>query len=92
MSFLDGWEKIEEYALAHTEPPTDVLARLAAETRETMERPQMMVGALEGRFLEFLVRLARPQLVSVLEQLLRIGQRIDPEVGNQDPVRHIAKL
>jgi len=63
MSFLDGWEKIEEYALAHTEPPTDVLARLAAETRETMERPQMMVGALEGRFLEFLVRLARPQLV-----------------------------
>ena len=32
MSFLDGWEKIEEYALAHTEPPTDVLERLAAET------------------------------------------------------------
>jgi caffeoyl-CoA O-methyltransferase len=63
MSFLDGFEKIEEYALEHTEPPTDVLARLAAETRETMERPQMMVGPLEGRFLEFLVRLARPQLV-----------------------------
>jgi caffeoyl-CoA O-methyltransferase len=63
MSFLDGWEKIEEYALEHTEPPTDVLARLAVETRATMERPQMMVGALEGRFLEFLVRLARPQLV-----------------------------
>jgi caffeoyl-CoA O-methyltransferase len=63
VSFLDGWEKIEEYAIEHTEPPTDVLARLAAETRETMERPQMMVGALEGRFLEFLVRLARPQLV-----------------------------
>ncbi len=63
MSFLDGWEEIEEYALAHTEPPTDVLERLAAETRETMEAPQMMVGPLEGRFLEFLVRLAGPRLV-----------------------------
>ena len=63
MSFLDDWERIEEYAIEHTEPSTDVLDRLAAETRETMERPQMMVGALEGRFLEFLVRLARPQLV-----------------------------
>ena len=63
MSFLDGWEEIEEYAIEHTEPPTDVLARLATETRETMERPQMMVGALEGRFLEFLVRLACPRLV-----------------------------
>ena len=30
MSFLDGWEQIEEYAIEHTEPPTDVLARLAA--------------------------------------------------------------
>ncbi len=63
MSFLDGWEEIEEYALAHTDPPTDVLARLAAETRETMESPQMMVGPLEGRFLEFLVRLTQPRLV-----------------------------
>ena len=63
MSFLDGWEKIEEYALAHTEPPTEVLERLAAETRETMEAPQMMVGPLEGRFLQLLVRLASPRLV-----------------------------
>jgi len=63
MSFLDGWEEIEEYALAHTEPPTDVLKRLAAETRETMEAPQMMVGPLEGRFLQLLVRLASPRLV-----------------------------
>jgi caffeoyl-CoA O-methyltransferase len=63
MISLDGWEELEEYALAHTEPPTDVLERLAAETRETMTAPQMMVGPLEGRFLEFLVRLARPQLV-----------------------------
>jgi caffeoyl-CoA O-methyltransferase len=63
VSFLEGWEQIEGYALEQTEPPTDVLERLAAETRETMTAPQMMVGPLEGRFLEFLVRLAQPRLV-----------------------------
>jgi caffeoyl-CoA O-methyltransferase len=63
MISLKGWEEIEEYALVHTEPPTDVLERLAAETRETMDAPQMMVGPLEGRFLELLVRLAAPRLV-----------------------------
>jgi caffeoyl-CoA O-methyltransferase len=63
MISLEGWEEIEEYAFAHTEAPTDVLERLAAETRETMDAPQMMVGPLEGRFLEFLVRLAQPRLV-----------------------------
>ena len=63
MSFVEGWEQIEAYAVEQTEPPTDVLERLAAETRETMEAPQMMVGPLEGRFLEFLVRLAQPRLV-----------------------------
>jgi caffeoyl-CoA O-methyltransferase len=31
--------------------------RLAAETREKTTAPQMMVGEVEGRFLEFLVRL-----------------------------------
>jgi caffeoyl-CoA O-methyltransferase len=63
MISLEGWEEIEEYAFAHTEPPTDVLERLAAETHETMDAPQMMVGPLEGRFLEFLVRLAQPRFV-----------------------------
>jgi caffeoyl-CoA O-methyltransferase len=63
MISLEGWQEIEEYAFAHTEPPTDVLERLAAETRETMDAPQMMVGPLEGRFLEFLVRLAQPRFV-----------------------------
>jgi caffeoyl-CoA O-methyltransferase len=46
---------IEAYAEAHTEPPGDVLERLAAETRERTTLPQMMVGSLEGRFLAFLV-------------------------------------
>ncbi|HZD65980.1 MAG TPA: class I SAM-dependent methyltransferase [Acidimicrobiales bacterium] len=46
---------VEAYAEAHTSPPPPHLARLAEETRAGMDAPQMMVGALEGRFLEVLV-------------------------------------
>jgi caffeoyl-CoA O-methyltransferase len=49
-------EKVEQYAAEHTTPVDPLFDRLAAETRERFEAPQMMVGLLEGRFLEFLVR------------------------------------
>jgi caffeoyl-CoA O-methyltransferase len=49
-------EPVEEYAAEHTTPVAELFERLAAETREKSEAPQMMVGLLEGRFLEFLVR------------------------------------
>ena len=48
-------EEIEAYAAAHTTPPTDLLAALAQETRETLPSPQMLTGTIEGRFLELLV-------------------------------------
>jgi caffeoyl-CoA O-methyltransferase len=48
-------DQIEEYAEAHTTPPNELLAALAAETKETLRSPQMLTGAIEGRFLEFLV-------------------------------------
>lgn len=48
-------EGIEEYAAAHTTPPPPWLAALAAETERDNPMAMMMVGALEGRFLEFLV-------------------------------------
>ena len=48
-------EEIERYAEEHTTPPTEVLARLAEETRATLQAPQMLTGTIEGRFLEFLV-------------------------------------
>ena len=48
-------EGIEEYAAAHTTPPPPWLAALAAETEAHVPAPQMMVGPLEGRFLELLV-------------------------------------
>ena len=47
---------VEEYAEAHSSPNGELFERLAAETREKSESPQMMVGLLEGQFLGALVR------------------------------------
>jgi caffeoyl-CoA O-methyltransferase len=54
---------LEGYAAAHTTPPPAHLAAVADRTRATLAFPTMMVGALEGRFLEFLVHALRPRLV-----------------------------
>ena len=48
-------EAIDAYAEAHTTPPTELLAELAALTRETMSEAGMLTGTVEGRFLELLV-------------------------------------
>ena len=48
---------VEQFAHDHTEPETDLYARLREETYRVMDRPQMQVGLLEGRFLKMLVRL-----------------------------------
>ena len=64
MSFVVD-AKLEEYAAAASTPtPLDPLfERLAAETRERMSAPQMMVGPLEGRFLALLVGLTRARRI-----------------------------
>jgi caffeoyl-CoA O-methyltransferase len=46
---------VERYVEAHTTPPPPHLARLAEETREQLDLPQMLTGTVEGRFLEALV-------------------------------------
>lgn len=46
---------IEAYAEAHTTAPPDLLEAVASETRATLNAPGMMVGRIEGRFLELLV-------------------------------------
>jgi caffeoyl-CoA O-methyltransferase len=46
---------VEAYAEAHTTPQHEVLSLVAEQTREHLESPGMMVGTLEGRFLEMLV-------------------------------------
>lgn len=56
-------ERVEAYAEAHTTPPPPHLLALAEETRTTLSAPQMMVGPLEGRYLELLVYAKQPALV-----------------------------
>ena len=50
-------ERIEKYALDHTTPEPELLERLEEETNSRMSNPQMLVGRIEGRFLNMLVRL-----------------------------------
>jgi len=50
--------EIEAYAADHTTPEHPALTAVAEETRSTQENPGMMVGLLEGRFLETLVWLS----------------------------------
>ena len=56
-------DAVEVYAEAHTSPAAHALQALAAETRATLDSPQMLTGEVEGRLLEFLVFLARPRIV-----------------------------
>ena len=58
---------VAAYAEAHSTPPPSLLTKLAAETERSLELPQMMVGALEGRLLETLV------FVSGARRVLEIG-------------------
>jgi caffeoyl-CoA O-methyltransferase len=51
-------DEIEAYAVAHSTPPSPLLETVAQTTRASMEGHGMMVGPLEGRFLEFLVHLS----------------------------------
>ena len=48
---------VEAYAEAHSSPNGELFERLAAETHEKTELPQMMVGLLEGSLLAFFVRM-----------------------------------
>src|SRR4051812_17671323 len=54
-NFIDP--AVEQFARDHTEPENELHVRLREETYRTMERPQMQVDAIEGRFLKMLVRL-----------------------------------
>jgi caffeoyl-CoA O-methyltransferase len=56
-------EQIDEYAEAHTTPPTELLRALADETKATLSSPQMLTGTVEGRLLELLVHALKPRRV-----------------------------
>jgi caffeoyl-CoA O-methyltransferase len=54
MNFID--KDVERYAFEHTSPEPALLQRLAHETREKMQAPQMLTGRLEGRALKLLAQ------------------------------------
>jgi caffeoyl-CoA O-methyltransferase len=56
-------DAIEEYAERYTSARADVFDRLGAETEATQEDHVMMVGAVEGAFLSFLVFMTRAKRV-----------------------------
>jgi caffeoyl-CoA O-methyltransferase len=56
-------EEIEAYSDRYTSAKVDLFDRLDAETRETQQAPQMMVGHVEGAFLAFLVAMTNAQRV-----------------------------
>src|SRR4051812_36271615 len=49
---------VEQFARDHTEAEPDWFVSLREETQRTMDRPQMQVDLIEGRFLKMLVRLS----------------------------------
>jgi predicted O-methyltransferase YrrM len=55
--------RVEEYAEAHSSPAGELLERLAAETREKTEIPQMMIGPIVGWLLGMLVRTIRARRI-----------------------------
>ncbi|MHB8681958.1 MAG: O-methyltransferase [Acidimicrobiales bacterium] len=54
---------LEAYTEAHTTPPPPHLVAVTERTRADLALPGMMVGAVEGRFLEMLVHALQAQLV-----------------------------
>jgi caffeoyl-CoA O-methyltransferase len=48
-------DRIEDYAEAHTTPPSALLTALAEETKATLRSPGMLAGMVQGRLLELLV-------------------------------------
>jgi caffeoyl-CoA O-methyltransferase len=56
-------DEVEAYAECYTSARADVFERLGAETNETQDAPQMMVGVIEGAFLSFLVGMTQAKRV-----------------------------
>jgi len=53
-----GIKEFEKYAEAHTKPIHELLAELKEITIQESDYPQMMIGNLEGKFLQLLVALS----------------------------------
>ncbi|MDE6710988.1 MAG: class I SAM-dependent methyltransferase [Alistipes sp.] len=60
-------DTLERYVREHTEPEAELLRQLDRETHQRMIAPRMLSGHVQGRLLEMLVRMVRPQ------RMLEIG-------------------
>src|SRR5659263_396024 len=56
-------KKIEQYCQDHTNPESNLIQQLVAETFAHTDFPEMEVGHLEGAFLRMLVRLLRAKRI-----------------------------
>jgi caffeoyl-CoA O-methyltransferase len=56
-------DEVEDYAARFTSAQAELFDRLGAETRETQQSPQMMVGHIEGAFLAFLVAMTNAKRI-----------------------------
>ncbi len=65
MEFID--EKIEAYALGHSQPESEVLKRLNRDTHANILMPRMLSGHLQGNLLSMLSKMIQPK------QILEIG-------------------
>jgi caffeoyl-CoA O-methyltransferase len=56
-------DEVEAYAERYTSAHAELFHRLGAETRETQQSPQMMVGHIQGSFLAFLVAMTNAKRI-----------------------------
>ena len=89
-------EALERYVRAHSEPEDALLQELDRETHLRTVAPRMVSGHIQGRLLELLVRMLRPQRVleigtftgySALSMAagLEEGARLDTVEVDDDP-------
>ena len=81
MIFID--EKILEYSIKNSDPPSNLLNDLEKETNLKILQPRMLSGSFQGRFLSFLSKISKPK--SVIEigtytgySALCIAEGLDP--------------
>ena len=81
MIFID--EKIIEYSIKYSDPPSNLLNDLERETNLKILQPRMLSGNFQGRFLSFLSKISKPK--SVIEigtytgySALCIAEGLDP--------------
>lgn len=60
-------EKLEQYIEEHTSPETEILTELSRETHLKTYYPRMLAGNVQGKFLEMIVWMLKP------ERILEIG-------------------